>query len=59
MVSPTDIVQKFINESNNVNKELSFVAFIDGNEEKKSAFFSDETEFIKSINRPKSSFQLD
>lgn len=56
IVSPIDIARKFKEEIHTQNQQLSFVLFIKGDEETKSASVSTQEEFIESIEWSKFSF---
>ncbi len=49
---PTELVRKFVSERNQTNADLSFVAFLDGEETAGAARFRDEAAFSETINRP-------
>lgn len=56
MVSPLNMAQKFGNEYGGQGSELSFVYFIRGNEDTRTASVSNVGEFLESINWSKFSF---
>lgn len=56
IVSPLDVVKKFVSEEAIPGQELSFVYFLDGNEETKAATISTKEAFKESYSRPKFSF---
>ncbi len=56
IVSPLDIVKKFVTEDNTPQQELSFVYFLDGNEETQTVTVANEEAFKESFTRPKFSF---
>lgn len=56
IVSPLDIVKKFVTEEDTAKQELSFVYFLDGNEETQTVSISDKETFKESYTRPKFSF---
>jgi hypothetical protein len=53
IVSPLDVVKKFVTEKGTPEQELSFVYFLDGNEETLTASIAPEETFIESYARPK------
>lgn len=56
IVSPTDMVKKYYEERESLDRELDFVYFLDGNEDLGRAFVKDESEFFLTWQRPKYSW---